>query len=156
MKPLMLLKWILNLIQNKLGEKKYLYLISSPGFPINRKKRKSKTKYRLTKEGKILADYLSSDAVTSKNINSMLQKEFINYSFVDLILSLLMDTPKLTIEKLVSSILETTNSTLYSIRTSIRDILDLLVSLELLIMHEGELTSFTWKECFLSGIRLIY
>ncbi len=106
-------------------------------------KRKSKTKYRLTKEGKILADYLSSDAVTSANIKSLLQKEFSNYSFVDLILSLLMDNPELAIEKLVSSILETTNSTLYSIRTSIRDILDLLVSLELLVIHEGKITIYT-------------
>jgi len=106
-------------------------------------KRKSKTKYRLTKEGKILADFLSSDAVTSKNVNTLLQKEFSNYSFVDLILSLLMDHPELTIEKLVSSILETTNSALYNIRTSIRDILDLLVSLELLVMNEGKLSAFT-------------
>lgn len=106
-------------------------------------KRKSKTKYRLTKEGKILADNLSSDGITSKNLKSMLQKEFSSYSFVDLILSLLMDYPELSIEKLVSSILETTNSTLYGIRTSIRDILDLLVSLELLAMNEGKLKVFT-------------
>ena len=106
-------------------------------------KRKSKTKYRLTKEGKILAEFLSSDAVTNTNIKLILQKEVGNYSFVDLILSLLMDYPELTIEKLVSSILEMTNSTLYSIRTSIRDILDLLVSLEFLVIDEGKITTFT-------------
>ncbi len=106
-------------------------------------KRKSKTKYRLTKEGKNLADYLSSETVTSKNIKLLLQREFSNYSFVDLILSLLMDSPEISVEKLVSSIIANTNLALYSIRTSIKDILDLLTTLEILIIDEGKITTYT-------------
>ena len=104
--------------------------------------RKSKTKYRLTKEGANLADFLSSDSVTMDNLKSMLQKELVNYPFVDLVVSLLMDVSELSVEKLVASIQEQTNTSLFAIRTSIRDILDLLVSIEIIGIKEGIITQY--------------
>ena len=105
-------------------------------------KRKSKTKYLLTKEGKNLATFLTSDAVSASNLTSMLQKELSNYSIVDLISSLLMDSKELTIERLVASLVKQTTMPLFEIRTSMRDILDLLVSLEIIAINEGVITSF--------------
>lgn len=105
-------------------------------------KRKSKSKYKLTKEGLSLIENLSFDNLTDSEI----QKVIVNYLFssriVDQINSLLLREPNLTIERLVSSLLKETNLNLQAIRIAIKDILDLLVSAQIIGIKEGVIMKY--------------
>ena len=105
-------------------------------------KRKSKSKYKLTKEGLSLIENLSFDNLADSEI----QKVIVNYLFssriVDQINSLLLGEPNLTIERLVTSLLKETNLGLQAIRIAIKDILDLLVSAKLIGRKEGVIMKY--------------
>ena len=105
-------------------------------------KRKSKSKYKLTKEGLSLIENLSFDNLADSEI----QKVIVNYLFssriVDQINSLLLGEPNLTIERLVTSLLKETNLSLQAIRIAIKDILDLLVSAQIIGIKEGVIMKY--------------
>ncbi len=105
-------------------------------------KRKSKSKYKLTKEGLSLIENLSFDNLADSEI----QKVIVNYLFssriVDQINSLLLGEPNLTIERLVTSLLKETNLSLQAIRIAIKDILDLLVSAQIIGRKEGVIMKY--------------
>lgn len=105
-------------------------------------KRKSKSKYKLTKEGLSLIENLSFDNLADSEI----QKVIVNYLFssriVDQINSFLLGEPNLTIERLVTSLLKETNLSLQAIRIAIKDILDLLVSAQTIGIKEGVIMKY--------------
>ena len=103
-------------------------------------KRKSKSKFKLTKDGLRLLGEMSSEGISNEKIVELLQSYLMGNSTIDLILSMLIDTEFLTIEKLTSNLLKESNLKLQVIRSTIKDILDLMVSLNLISIIEGQIT----------------
>ena len=109
--------------------------------PIFQKK-KSKSKYKLTKDGLALIDNLSSSSLSESKIQEVIIGYLINSRIVDQINSMLLRESNLTIERLVTSLLQETNLSLQAIRTTIKDILDLLVSAQLIGIKEGTIAKY--------------
>lgn len=109
--------------------------------PIFQKK-KSKSKYKLTKDGLALIDNLSSSSLSESKIQAVIIGFLISSRIVDQINSLLLGESNLTIERLVTSLLQETNLSLQAIRTTIKDILDLLVSAQLIGIKEGIIVKY--------------
>jgi hypothetical protein len=105
-------------------------------------KRKSRSKFRLTKLGKDLAEEVAnkehSDEELKKIIHGFITKSLI----IDLIQSMIFDQNNLSTEKIVTSILEQTNIKLQTIRTTLKDIFDLMENLEIIRIKEGLLSSY--------------
>jgi hypothetical protein len=105
-------------------------------------KRKSKSKFRLTKEGLTLAENLSSDCIDDSELVSVVTTYLLGSSIVDQINSMLLGVENLSIEKLVTTLLKETNLSLQAIRTTIKDILDLLVSAKIVRIKEGTILKY--------------
>lgn len=104
--------------------------------PIFGKKR-SKSKFRLTKDGESLLEKLTSDNLSREKMIESLQSHLMNVDIVDFILTLLMDNESVMVEQLTSRLLQEANLKLQVIRTTIKDLLDLMVSLNLISIFEG-------------------
>jgi hypothetical protein len=103
---------------------------------------KSKSKYKLTKDGLSLIDNLSSDSMTDPEVQTEISNYIISTPIVDQINSMLVGEPNLSIEKLVTALLKETNLSLQAIRTTIKDILDLLVSAQVIRIKEGTILKY--------------
>jgi hypothetical protein len=105
-------------------------------------KRKSRSKFKLTKIGKELAEVVEnkehSDEELKKIIHGFISKSVI----IDIIQSMIIDQNNLTTEIIVTSILKQTNIKLQTIRTTLKDILDLMENLEIIHIKEGLLSSY--------------
>jgi hypothetical protein len=108
-------------------------------------KRKSKSKYKLQEKGiKLLKrlDMLS----TEEDVIEEVKNELMLGELFDIIQSLLLDAPEgLTVEQLVTSTLKQTKLSLTIIRTTFKDIIDLLFSVGLLAKKEGILSTYAQK-----------
>ncbi|HUU79017.1 MAG TPA: hypothetical protein VMX55_11780 [candidate division Zixibacteria bacterium] len=102
--------------------------------------RKSVAKFKLTKAGLALADMLESN-LDENSLLQLLQKEISSTQITDLILSQFLEDQELSIVQLISIIKEQSNLQLNIIRSTIRDVLDLLESLKLLKIEQGTLFS---------------
>lgn len=105
-------------------------------------KRKSKSKHKLTKDGLSLLENLSADSLTDAEIQTTITNYLINSRIVDQINSLLIGESNLTKERLVTTLLKETNLSLQAIRTTIKDILDLLVSAQIIGIKEGTIVKY--------------
>ncbi len=100
-------------------------------------KSKSKSKFSLTKEGLALAENLSSESISDSEALAIISDYLLGLSIIDQIISLLLGAGTLSIEKLVSTLLKEINLDFLIIRTTLRDILDLLVSTGTIGIYEG-------------------
>lgn len=108
--------------------------------------RKSVAKFKLTKEGLSFSNKLILHELDDENAKSFVQDEIQSLSIIDTIMSYQMDSKELSIEKLVTKLLNDTNITLSKLRITIMDILDLMVSLELIALKEGQILPFFPRE----------
>ncbi|MGC9780415.1 MAG: hypothetical protein HZR80_14305 [Candidatus Heimdallarchaeota archaeon] len=102
-------------------------------------KKKSKSKFKFTKDGLRLLEELSSEEITDSKVDEILQNYLMSIGIIDLILSMLMDNQFITMERLTSTLLKKTNLTLYVIRITTKDILDLMVRLNFITVTEGQI-----------------
>jgi hypothetical protein len=100
-------------------------------------KRKSRSKYRLTKAGKNLAAILSQYNTDKVKQRDAIYNSISNIAIVDIINSLLLDNTALTTEILISEILNQSRLQLWTLRITLQDILTLLESLEIIQRKEG-------------------
>lgn len=103
--------------------------------------RKSVAKFKLTKTGLALADMLESN-MDENSLLRLLQREISSIQITDLILSQFLENQELSIAQLISIIKESSNLQLNTIRSTVRDVLDLLESLKLVKIEQGMLFSF--------------
>ncbi|MCE7746250.1 MAG: hypothetical protein GPJ52_14060 [Candidatus Heimdallarchaeota archaeon] len=103
--------------------------------------KKSKSKHKLTKDGLSLLENLTADSLTDAEIQTTITY-LINSRIVDQINSLLIGESNLTKERLVTTLLKETNLSLQAIRTTIKDILDLLVSAQIIGIKEGTIVKY--------------
>lgn len=103
--------------------------------------RKSAAKFKLTKDGLAFADILTSD-LSADELEKIIQKEISTKQFIDLILAQSIEASVLTIEQIVNLLLKETNISLNSIRTTLKDILDLMESVKLLKFEQGVIIPF--------------
>ena len=108
--------------------------------------RKSAAKFRLTKEGLSFSNKLELSDFDDKSAKDFVQSEIQSISIIDTILSYLLDTNELSIEQLVTKLLNDTNIKLSILRTSLMDILDLMTSIELISIKEGQILPFFPRE----------
>ncbi|NHJ88001.1 MAG: hypothetical protein FK734_21230 [Asgard group archaeon] len=99
--------------------------------------RKSKSKFKMTKEGLALAHLINIYSADEQQLEKLLAKEILTIKIIDTLNSFLIDNPELSIELLTTKLLDETPLTLEEIRSSIMDILDLLVSIDVLQLKEG-------------------
>ncbi|NHJ04499.1 MAG: hypothetical protein EAX90_06725 [Candidatus Heimdallarchaeota archaeon] len=102
--------------------------------------RKSSAKFKLTKTGLALADMLDG-TLDENSFLQLLQKEISSTQIPDLILSQFLENQELSIAQLISVIKANSNLQLNTIRSTIRDVLDLLESLKLVKIEQGMLFS---------------
>ncbi len=100
---------------------------------------KKKSKFKFTKDGLRLLEELSSEEITDSKVDEILQNYLMSIGIIDLILSMLMDNQFITMERLTSTLLKKTNLTLYVIRITTKDILDLMVTLNFITVTEGQI-----------------
>ena len=105
-------------------------------------KSKSKSKFKITKEGLALAENLSSNNIAEAELELLITNYLIGSPIVDQINSMLLDEESLTIEKFVSILLQESNLSLIAIRTTMKDILDLLVSANIIRLKEGTIMKY--------------
>ena len=103
--------------------------------------RKSAAKYKLTKDGLAFVDILRDD-LSENELEKIIQKEISTKPFIDLILAQFIEVPEISVEELVNLLLTETNIGLDSIRTTLKDILDLMESVKLLKFAQGVLVPF--------------
>ncbi|MHA1123007.1 MAG: hypothetical protein ACTSQ3_03550 [Candidatus Heimdallarchaeota archaeon] len=104
--------------------------------------KKSKSKHKLTKDGLSLLENLTADSLTDAEIQTTITNYLINSRIVDQINSLLIGESNLTKERLVTTLLKETNLSIQAIRTTIKDILDLLVSAQIIGIKEGTIVKY--------------
>jgi len=108
-------------------------------------KQKSKSKFKLQDSGIKLAKRLDM-LKTIEDIIEEVKNELMTTDFFDTIQSLLMDHPEgITVEQLVTAILKQTTFKLDDIRKTFKDIIDLMTSVELLVINEGILSNMLKK-----------
>ena len=100
------------------------------------KKRKSKSKFRFTKNGLSLANFLLSDLSDDVLVDAILE-QISNTAIVEVIQSLLNNQLAISPESLVTALLDRTNIKIADIRFTTKDILDLLESLQEIKIDEG-------------------
>ncbi|MBK5114529.1 MAG: hypothetical protein KGD59_13520 [Candidatus Heimdallarchaeota archaeon] len=105
-------------------------------------KRKSKSKYKLTKDASSLIDTISSESISDSGVQMEISSYLISTPIVDQINSMLIGKTSLSIEQLVSALLKETNLSLQAIRTTMKDILDLLVSAQIIRIKEGIIVKY--------------
>ncbi|NHJ47453.1 MAG: hypothetical protein FK733_06685 [Asgard group archaeon] len=109
--------------------------------PIFQKK-KSKSKFKLSKTGEKLAADLANRSQSKEEIKDIILGVISKTIIVDVIQSLLMEHTNLTVERVVTEMLKQTKIYLQTIRTVLKDILDLMASLELIKFKEGLILSY--------------
>jgi hypothetical protein len=105
-------------------------------------RRKSKSKFKLSKTGEKLAADLGNNELSEEEINTLVLAAISKIAIVDVIQSLLMDHTNLTVEITVAELLKQTKVNLQTIRTALKDILDLLASLKIIKIKEGLIFSY--------------
>ena len=104
---------------------------------------KSKSKYQISKEGIKILTQIKNISPEEKEIKNILQGIITKLEIPDIIISILMDKKDgLSIELLIRKMMYQIKISNYDIRTSLGDILDLMVSLEVIMEKEGLLYSY--------------
>ncbi|MHA1630877.1 MAG: hypothetical protein ACTSXO_11650 [Candidatus Heimdallarchaeota archaeon] len=99
--------------------------------------RKSKSLYRFTKKGFVLASSLQDGILSSDEKDALLLTFLQNNSLSQLFLSLQQDRQTIQVAVLVSYLLANSSLSIYAIRSCLQDILDLFQSLGMLEIKEG-------------------
>ena len=104
--------------------------------------RKSASKFRLTKQGTNFASFLKKNASSSKEIKKIVKEELRNTPLVKISMNFLEDKSEVSIEEILSVLLENSNYSIHIFRVTLKDILDLMVSVELITVKEGLIGKF--------------
>ncbi|MHA1220197.1 MAG: hypothetical protein ACTSQB_00520 [Candidatus Heimdallarchaeota archaeon] len=104
--------------------------------------RKSKSKFKLTKIGLELATNLSQPTLTPKLLRDYIVEAITSAKIVDIIQLLLQASGEISVEQLITALLEQTNLTINFIRQNTGDILHLLESLTILQQKEGQILPY--------------
>lgn len=105
-------------------------------------KQKSKSKFKLTKTGEKLVNDLIIINQKEDKIESLILDAINQSVLVDIIQSMIIDQKSISAEKLITEILKQTNVNLQTIRMNLRDIFDLMESLEIIRIKEGLLLTY--------------
>ncbi|NHK31775.1 MAG: hypothetical protein FK730_10520 [Asgard group archaeon] len=105
-------------------------------------KSKSRSKFKLTKLGKDLAEKVANKEHTDEELKRIIHGFISKSIIIDTVQSMIIDQNNLTTEKIVTGILNHTNIKLQIIRTALKDIFDLMENLEIIRIKEGLLSSY--------------
>lgn len=102
-------------------------------------KRKSKTKYKLTPQGEQLTDILAQKNLTTEKKEESIKNTIREAEFSDTIFSMLLaqKQQEISIPTLIHSLLSEADLGLKAIRITLKDILDLYCSLNLITINSG-------------------
>ncbi|MFW9923443.1 MAG: hypothetical protein ACFFDW_09190 [Candidatus Thorarchaeota archaeon] len=100
-------------------------------------KRKSIVKFQLTKFGSNLVEYFKTKEFTKEEIKDVIKKELKTASLYSKLELLFKDSVQISTVEIISYLLENSTIDLYTLRTSLKDILDLMDSLKIISNREG-------------------
>jgi len=99
--------------------------------------KKSKSVYKLTEKGIILAKKLANEKLPAEKLKEIVYEEIIKITIIDQLIAFISKSKTISTEQLISFLLKNSKYGLHDIRTNVMDILDLLVYINCLIINQG-------------------